>query len=170
MRNSEDPSLERSFRGHKDAITSVSFNPNMRQIVSASFDSCLLIWNFKPQLRAYRFVGHRVGTFSALSSILQEIKTNQLFKPPPRMKFITWSIRLLETSLLLRPKITQFAFGFPLCIQPLSHFFLLSFHSVSFIPPARAHPPFSNPTWPLFAVPVSQKMADPSSLLRTTKR
>jgi len=24
-------------------------------------DSCLMVWNFKPQMRAYRFVGHKVG-------------------------------------------------------------------------------------------------------------
>jgi len=24
-------------------------------------DSCLMVWNFKPQMRAYRFVGHKVS-------------------------------------------------------------------------------------------------------------
>ena len=56
----DDPSLERSFRGHKAGVTSVAFNPNMKQIVSGSLDSCVMVWNFKPQLRAYRFVGHKV--------------------------------------------------------------------------------------------------------------
>lgn len=27
---------------------------------SGSMDSCLMVWNFKPQMRAYRFVGHKV--------------------------------------------------------------------------------------------------------------
>jgi len=57
----KDPSLERTFRGHKGAITSVSFNPNMKQLVSGSKDGCLMVWNFRPQLRAFRFVGHKVG-------------------------------------------------------------------------------------------------------------
>ena len=28
----EDPSLERHFKGHRDTITSVDFNPNMKQL------------------------------------------------------------------------------------------------------------------------------------------
>lgn len=53
-----DPVLKRSFRGHKDSITAVQFNPNMKQAVSSSLDSTVIVWNFKPQLRPFRFVGH----------------------------------------------------------------------------------------------------------------
>lgn len=56
----EDPTLERSFRGHRDAVTSVAFNSNLKQLISGSLDSCVMVWNFKPQLRAYRFAGHKV--------------------------------------------------------------------------------------------------------------
>ncbi|WAR26766.1 POC1A-like protein [Mya arenaria] len=55
----EDPSLERHFKGHRDTVTSVDFNPNMKQLASGSMDNCLMVWNFKPQMRAYRFVGHK---------------------------------------------------------------------------------------------------------------
>lgn len=54
-----DPSLERSFRGHKHTITSVAFNPNMKQLISGGLDSCVMVWNFKLQLRAFRFMGHK---------------------------------------------------------------------------------------------------------------
>lgn len=57
---SEDPTLERSFRGHKDAVTSVAFNSNLKQLVSGSLDGAVMVWNFKPQLRAFRFAGHTV--------------------------------------------------------------------------------------------------------------
>lgn len=57
---SEDPTLERTFRGHKDSVTAVAFNPNMKQLITASLDNSLMIWNFKPQMRAYRFAGHKV--------------------------------------------------------------------------------------------------------------
>lgn len=57
----EDPTLERSFRGHKDAVTSVAFNHNMKQLISGSLDGCVMVWNFKPQLRAFRFAGHKVS-------------------------------------------------------------------------------------------------------------
>lgn len=54
-----DPSLKRSFRGHKDDVTAVVFNPNLKQAMSTSLDSSLMVWNFKPQLRPFRFVGHK---------------------------------------------------------------------------------------------------------------
>lgn len=60
----EDPTLERSFRGHRDAVTSVCFNSNMKQLITGSLDNCVMVWNFKPQLRAYRFTGHQVLKFS----------------------------------------------------------------------------------------------------------
>ena len=61
----EDPTLERSFRGHKDAVTSVAFNHNMKQLISGSLDGCVMVWNFKPQLRAFRFAGHKVWHWSS---------------------------------------------------------------------------------------------------------
>lgn len=66
----EDPALERSFRGHKDAVTSVVFNPNMKQVVSSSLDGVVMVWNFKPQLRAFKFVGHKVCDAPAWSPSL----------------------------------------------------------------------------------------------------
>ncbi len=56
----DDPTLERSFRGHRDAVTSVAFNTNLKQLISGSLDGCVMVWNFKPQLRAFRFAGHEV--------------------------------------------------------------------------------------------------------------
>ncbi|KAI9098197.1 WD40-repeat-containing domain protein [Phlyctochytrium arcticum] len=55
----QDPTLERSFRGHKDVVTSLCFKPSMTQLASASMDHSVMVWNFKPQLRAFRFVGHK---------------------------------------------------------------------------------------------------------------
>ena len=54
-----DPSLERTFRGHKNYITSVAFSSTLKQIASASADNTIMLWNFKPQLRAFRFIGHK---------------------------------------------------------------------------------------------------------------
>ncbi|KAK2501133.1 hypothetical protein MC885_000399 [Smutsia gigantea] len=55
----EDPSLERHFKGHRDAVTCVDFSLNMKQLASGSMDSCLMVWHMKPQSRAYRFAGHK---------------------------------------------------------------------------------------------------------------
>ena len=41
-------------------MTSVAFNTNMKQLVSGSLDNHVMVWNFKPQLRAFRFAGHQV--------------------------------------------------------------------------------------------------------------
>jgi centriolar protein POC1 len=54
-----DPALKRSFKGHKDAITGICFNPNLKQVISSSLDGTLMVWNFKPSLRPYRFIGHK---------------------------------------------------------------------------------------------------------------
>lgn len=54
-----DPALKRSFKGHKSAVLSTKFNPNLKQVVSASTDNTVMVWNFKPNTRPYRFVGHK---------------------------------------------------------------------------------------------------------------
>ena len=60
MFSQEDPTMERHFKGHRDTVTSVAFNPNMKQLATGSMDSCVMVWHFKPQSRAYRFIGHKV--------------------------------------------------------------------------------------------------------------
>lgn len=52
--------LVRSFRGHTDAVSSVVFHTNMKQLISGGLDGNVMVWNFKPQLRALRFAGHKV--------------------------------------------------------------------------------------------------------------
>uniref|UniRef100_A0A7S1KSV3 Guanine nucleotide-binding protein subunit beta-like protein n=1 Tax=Percolomonas cosmopolitus TaxID=63605 RepID=A0A7S1KSV3_9EUKA len=61
MSHSEDPQVERTFRGHHQPITSVSFSPDLKRLASTAMDSALMLWNFKPSLRAYRFIGHDKG-------------------------------------------------------------------------------------------------------------
>lgn len=90
---SSDPTLERSFRGHKGAVTSVSFSPSMRQLASGAQDNLVMIWNFKPQLRAFRFLGHKgVVTsveFSPTGHLLASASTDntvRLWEPTVRGK------------------------------------------------------------------------------------
>ena len=54
-----DPSLERTFRGHRSYVSSTAFSPTLKQLASGSGDNCIMLWNFKPQLRAFRFIGHK---------------------------------------------------------------------------------------------------------------
>jgi centriolar protein POC1 len=59
MATVSDPTLKRSFQGHRDTVSGVAFNPNLKQAISSSLDGSLMVWNFKPQLRPFRFVGHK---------------------------------------------------------------------------------------------------------------
>ncbi|XP_013918628.1 PREDICTED: POC1 centriolar protein homolog B isoform X2 [Thamnophis sirtalis] len=54
----EDPVLIRHFKGHKDAVTCVAFSPNTKVLASSSLDRFLMIWNLRPNTKAFRFVGH----------------------------------------------------------------------------------------------------------------
>ena len=38
----------------------MAFNNNLKQLISGSLDGTVMVWNFKPQLRAFRFAGHTV--------------------------------------------------------------------------------------------------------------
>ena len=57
-----DPTLERTFRGHKSYVTNVAFSPSLKHLASSSGDNCIMLWNYKPQLRAFRFIGHKVSS------------------------------------------------------------------------------------------------------------
>ena len=52
MQSEAMPSVTRTFRGSRDTITAVAFNPNMKQVVSGSRDAAVMLWSMKPQLRA----------------------------------------------------------------------------------------------------------------------
>ncbi|GBG77627.1 hypothetical protein CBR_g24073 [Chara braunii] len=69
----EEPRLERSFRGHRDCVTGVAFNRNMKQLISCSLDGCVMVWNFKPQLRAFRYGGHKAPVCSVAFSPCDEL-------------------------------------------------------------------------------------------------
>jgi centriolar protein POC1 len=58
---SEDPTLERTYRGHHGTITDVSFCPSMKRMASVAMDSTLFVWNFKPNLRSYKYLKHEKG-------------------------------------------------------------------------------------------------------------
>ncbi|KAG2383183.1 hypothetical protein C9374_004520 [Naegleria lovaniensis] len=59
--SSDDPTLERTYRGHHGTITGLSFCPSMKRMASVAMDSTLYIWNFKPNLRSYKYQQHEKG-------------------------------------------------------------------------------------------------------------
>ena len=86
----QDPTLERSFRGHRAAVHSVCFNPNMKQLISGGADNMVMVWNFKPNLRAYRFAGHKDTVYSVAFSPTHSIiasgskdTTVRIWQPTP---------------------------------------------------------------------------------------
>jgi len=58
---STDPILEQTLRGHKGQITSLSFSPSSFQLASGGADNTVLVWNFKLNMRTFRFLGHTVS-------------------------------------------------------------------------------------------------------------
>lgn len=68
----QDPTLERCFKGHRDAVTSVAFNANMRQVLSGGADGAVMLWHFNTRLRAFRFLGHR----GAVTAVAYDPTTN----------------------------------------------------------------------------------------------
>jgi len=63
-----DPALKRSFKGHKEAVLTTCFSPNLKQVVSGSLDHTVMVWNFKPNVRPFRFVGHKGAVHSVAIS------------------------------------------------------------------------------------------------------
>ncbi|KAJ2950390.1 hypothetical protein O0L34_g8633 [Tuta absoluta] len=53
-----DPSLDKQLKGHRDAITALSYSPNEQQLASSSLDNSILLWDLSGSLRSYRFRGH----------------------------------------------------------------------------------------------------------------
>ena len=41
-----EPVLYKTFKGHKDGITALHFDPTKKQLLSSSFDQTLMLWNF----------------------------------------------------------------------------------------------------------------------------
>ncbi|KNE70984.1 hypothetical protein AMAG_15243 [Allomyces macrogynus ATCC 38327] len=54
-----DPTLDRVYRGHKTAITSVAFRLHRAQVASGSADGTVMVWNGKKGLRHFCFTGHK---------------------------------------------------------------------------------------------------------------
>jgi len=52
------PELLHHFRGHKDGVTAVDMNPRVKEVVSASRDGTIVVWNWNQEKKAYKFSGH----------------------------------------------------------------------------------------------------------------
>ena len=54
-----DPTIHRSFKGNNETISSCIFTPNMKQSISGTENGNIFVWNFKPQMRPFKFSGHK---------------------------------------------------------------------------------------------------------------
>ena len=75
----------------------------MTQLASSSLDHSVMIWNFKPQLRAFRFVGHKV-------------EYNGIYLYTCRHPLRAWIFHQMDNYLRRRLEIKQFDYGLPMCI------------------------------------------------------
>jgi len=55
--------LLRSFQGHKDKVTQVIFNPNLKQLISSSTDGQIMTWSLQPNSRPQKFLGHKGAVY-----------------------------------------------------------------------------------------------------------
>ena len=88
-----DPTLERTFRGHRSAINSAVFFPNMKQMVSGGDDDCIMLWNFKANLRAYRFSEHE----GSVNSVAVAPQGNLIASASSDRTVRLWSTNLANT-------------------------------------------------------------------------
>lgn len=83
-----DPSVDRTFRGHRGHVTSVCFNPNGRQVASGGVDGFTMLWNFKENMRAFKFVGHKGAVthvqYSPSGHILASVRSKESGGPGER--------------------------------------------------------------------------------------
>lgn len=124
-----DPSLERTFRGHKSYVTSVAFSPSLKQLASSAGDNCIMMWNFKPQLRAFRYIGHKVSMSKYLIWRACCHACRAFFRTSSLMS----SSLPEEMSWLHLPKIALCDCGFP-----LRKFYLSIINSILFIQCVRS--------------------------------
>ena len=54
-----DPVIHRSFKGNNETISTCIFTPNMKQSISGTENGNIFVWNFKPQMRPFKFSGHK---------------------------------------------------------------------------------------------------------------
>ena len=54
-----DPIIHRSFKGNNETISTCIFTPNMKQAISGTENGNIFVWNFKPQMRPFKFSGHK---------------------------------------------------------------------------------------------------------------
>ena len=54
-----DPTIHRSFKGNNEIISSCIFTPNMKRSIAGTEKGNIFVWNFKPQMRPFKFSGHK---------------------------------------------------------------------------------------------------------------
>jgi centriolar protein POC1 len=61
---SDDPSIMKSLKGHKNKITKVKFLLNKKYLISSSQDGTLMFWTMSNKKRPVRFIGHEDGVLA----------------------------------------------------------------------------------------------------------
>ena len=76
-----DPTIHRSFKGNNEVISSCIFTPNMKQSISGTENGNIFVWNFKPQMRPFKFSQHKGAitdlAINPLGDIIASSSTDQ---------------------------------------------------------------------------------------------
>jgi centriolar protein POC1 len=62
----QNPVSLKSFKGHRERITRIEFNPNLKQLITTGNDAVVHVWNYRKGARPYVFDAHK-GAINALS-------------------------------------------------------------------------------------------------------
>ena len=76
-----DPTIHRSFKGNNEIISTCIFSPNMKQSISGTENGSIFVWNFKPQMRPFKFSSHKGAitdiAINPLGDIIASSSTDQ---------------------------------------------------------------------------------------------
>ena len=76
-----DPTIHRSFKGNNEIISTCIFSPNMKQSISGTENGIIFVWNFKPQMRPFKFSSHKGAitdiAINPLGDIIASSSTDQ---------------------------------------------------------------------------------------------
>ena len=61
-----NPQCLKTFKGHRERIARIEFNPNLKQLVTTGNDAVVHVWNYRKNSRPYVFKAHK-GGINALS-------------------------------------------------------------------------------------------------------
>lgn len=59
--SSEEPTLIRTLKGHKESIITLDLYPSCKYVASAGMDNIIFLWNLTKKMPPVKLIGHKVS-------------------------------------------------------------------------------------------------------------